>query len=52
MELHELSVLRELAFIWMELANQPIMAERTRLWTALHDLKGERPMVLFETWTL
>jgi hypothetical protein len=36
----------------MELASLPIMAERKRQWTALKDLKAERPMVLFETWTL
>lgn len=36
----------------MELASQPVMSERRRLWTALKDLRGERPMVLFETWTL
>jgi len=28
------------------------MAERKRQWTALKDLHAERPMVLFETWTL
>jgi hypothetical protein len=36
----------------MELASLPVMAERRRQWTALKDLRAERPMVLFETWTL
>lgn len=33
----------------MELASQPVMAERKRLWRAVHDLKMERPMILIET---
>jgi len=33
-------------------ASLPVMAERKRQWTALKDLHAERPMVLFETWTL
>lgn len=45
-------VLRALAARWMELASLPVMAERKRQWTALKDLRAERPMVLFETWTL
>jgi hypothetical protein len=44
--------IRELASRWMELASQPVMEERARLWTALKDLHAERPMVLFETWTV
>lgn len=44
--------LRNLAQHWIELAHLPVMAERKRLWTALKDLHAERPMVLFETWTL
>jgi hypothetical protein len=36
----------------MEMASLPVMAERKRLWTALKDLRPERPMVLFETWTV
>jgi hypothetical protein len=48
----ERETLRRLAGRWMELACLPVMAERKRLWTALHDLRGERPMVLFESWTL
>jgi len=45
-------VIRALAARVMDLAQQPVMSERARLWTALHDLRGERPMVLFETWSL
>jgi hypothetical protein len=45
-------VLRRLASRWMEIAAQPVMPERARLWGALKDLRGERPMVLFETWSL
>lgn len=45
-------ILRELAGRWMDQATQPVMAERLRLWTALKDLRSERPMVLFETWSL
>jgi hypothetical protein len=45
-------VLRELASRWMELASLPVMAERKRQWATLKDLRAERPMVLFETWTL
>ena len=41
--------LRELATRWMELALQPVMLERKRLWRAVHDLKMERPMILVET---
>jgi hypothetical protein len=48
----DVDCLRRLATRWMELANQPVMGERKRLWTALKDLHAERPMVLFETWTL
>lgn len=44
--------LRSLAERWMAQATRPVMAERRRAWTALKDLHAERPMVLFETWTL
>jgi len=44
--------IRGLASRWMELANLPVMGERARMWTALKDLHAERPMVLFETWTV
>jgi len=45
-------VLRSLAAQVMELANDPIMAKRKRQWTALKDRKAERPMALFEVWTV
>lgn len=45
-------VLHRLAGRWMELASLPVMDERRRLWTSRNDLHSERPMVLFETWTL
>ncbi len=43
------AVIRDLATRWAELAGQPVMADRRRQWRALHDLRPERPMVLFET---
>jgi hypothetical protein len=36
----------------MDLASQPVMAERARRWTNLKDLQTEKPMILFETWSL
>ena len=45
-------ILRSLAKKWMDIANQPVMDERKRQWTKLKDLNAERPMILFETWTL
>ncbi len=44
----ERQTLLKLAARWRELASQPIMAARRRQWTALKDLRPERPMVLFE----
>lgn len=44
--------LRALARRWMENAALPVMADRKRQWRALKDLEPERPMVLFEIWTL
>ncbi|MBM3494161.1 MAG: hypothetical protein FJX72_07560 [Armatimonadetes bacterium] len=49
---HDRDIIRRLSGRWMELAGQPVMAERKRLWTALKDLRAERAMVLFETWSL
>ena len=40
--------IRALASRWAEIAALPVMAERKRGWRALHDLRRERPMVLFE----
>jgi hypothetical protein len=42
-------VIRALAERWMELAHLPVMAERKRLWKAVHDLRAERPVILIET---
>ena len=44
--------IRSLAARWAEIAALPLMAERKRAWTALHDLRPERPMVLFEVGTV
>ena len=41
--------IRSLAGKWMELAHLPVMAERKRLWKAVHDLRAERPVILVET---
>lgn len=41
--------IRDLAKRWMEIATDPVMAERKRQWTAVHDLRQERPMLLIET---
>ena len=43
------AIIRELAMKWRELASLPVMNERKRLWKAVHDLKAERPVILFET---
>ncbi len=43
------NVIRELAEKRMEFASLPVMQERKRLWKAVHDLKAERPVILFET---
>ncbi len=42
-------IIRECAKKWMELASLPVMEERKRLWTAVHDLKAERPVIMIET---
>ncbi|MBT7122916.1 MAG: hypothetical protein HN948_07895, partial [Clostridia bacterium] len=44
--------LRELAAQWIAIANEPIMTTRKRQWKAVRDLKPERPMILFETFTV
>ena len=48
----ERETIRALAARWAEIAALPVMAERKRAWTALHDLRPERPMVLFEVGTV
>lgn len=42
-------MIRSLAEKWRELAALPVMQQRKRLWKAVHDLKAERPVILFET---
>jgi hypothetical protein len=42
-------VIRGLAARWADIAAQPVMADRKRQWRAVHDLRPERPMILFET---
>jgi hypothetical protein len=48
----DVRVIRALAARRAEIAALPIMAERKRQWRALHDLRPERPMILFETATV
>jgi hypothetical protein len=43
------NIVRGLADRWRELAALPVMAERKRLWKAVHDLRSVRPVILFET---
>jgi hypothetical protein len=45
-------VLRELATRYMEIANSPQMPLRKKAWKALHDLKPQRPMIIFEPYWL
>jgi hypothetical protein len=47
--LNDRQVIRQLAAQWMEFAALPVMNERKRLWKAVHDLRAERPVILFET---
>ena len=42
------AILRELAQKQKDVAELPVMAERTALWYEHNDLKGKRPMVHFE----
>lgn len=42
-------ILRELAKRKLEIAHDPVMEERRRLWKKHNSLKGERPMVLLES---
>jgi len=41
--------IREWAKRWRDLAGRPVMAERKKLWAAVHDLRMVRPMILVET---
>lgn len=47
----ERNYLRDLAKKQLEYSMLPIMKEREKLWYKHNDLKGERPMLHFETWT-
>jgi len=42
-------IIRELAAKWREMAELPVMLHRKRLWKAVHDLRAQRPVILFET---
>jgi len=43
-------ILRDLAYKWIEIAKEPIMDERKRQWSAVKDLKAEKPMIFTESW--
>jgi hypothetical protein len=45
-------VLRELAKRYIEIARKEEMAQRKQLWKDLHDLKPQRPMIIFEPFWL
>jgi hypothetical protein len=45
----ERQYLRELARRYLDLAQQPVMAEREKLWHAHNALRGFRPMIVVET---
>lgn len=46
------AALRELSSRYLEIASSEIMGVRKRQWKALHDLKPERPMIIFEPFWL
>ena len=48
---NEREYLRELAKKQLEYARLPVMKERGELWYRHNDLKGDIPMIHFETWT-
>lgn len=45
-------ILRNLAKRYMEIASMDLMMQRKLLWKKLHDLKPERPMILFEPFSV
>ncbi len=49
---HERIALRELAQKVADIAKGDLMAERKKLWKALHDLKPQRSMILFEPFSI
>jgi len=46
----ERTYLRELAKQYVEYANKPVMAQRAARWYDHNELRGEWPMVVFESW--
>lgn len=46
----ERAYVRDLAEKFLEYAARPVMAQRKQSWYAHNELKGERPMVVFEAW--
>jgi len=48
----EIGRLRKLAARYSEIAQSGDMKAKKRQWTALRDLKPERPMILFETFSV
>lgn len=48
----EKAYLREIAKKKSEIAGYPVMEERIKQWTLHNDLKGSKPMVWFEPWTV
>jgi hypothetical protein len=49
---NERAALRRLAEKFAGIAGSDLMAERKKLWKALHDLKPQRPMILFEPFSI
>ncbi|HEX7560863.1 MAG TPA: hypothetical protein VF347_01605, partial [Candidatus Humimicrobiaceae bacterium] len=49
---NERTALRDLAQKVADIAKGDLMAERKKLWKALHDLKPQRPMILFEPFSI
>ncbi len=45
---HEINVLRKLADQWLEIANLPVMKEKTAGWIKLNGLHPDRPMITID----
>ena len=45
----EKEIIRELAKEQLEISQLSVVKERVELWTRHNDLKGERPMIAFDT---
>jgi hypothetical protein len=52
MSINDKKVIKDLAKRYMEIACLDEMSRRKELWRKLHDLKPERPMILFEPYSL